>query len=535
MKRRKNKCSRRDALQIMGISAGGFVARSPLITLATNLLAGLSQDAMAQATGIKPRRHLLVFLEGAPPRWTLDLFLTPYSSSGFVRNKMVGTRYVASGGKYVDTEYATVNINGINVPWLWQFNCPKAGGGTRPMAELMNNMLALRGINIGDFQHESAQVKLFNPLGATTSLTALAAENSDAPIAALDVDAIRYVFRSNSGITPVLLRTNGNMIANLMDPFVSKTGAAFNSKRNLMSSSVNAALQAMGTFAAGRHPAAQSIFKSQSAADQLLRGAVGDLTASWNSLYGKYQDLMKRAISPSTDPIPGVTDLPVGDGSNSNRYRLYGTTKASGDLRDIWTSSTYAKWLAEHFAVAEYVLINNLSSSVTIAPTAFWNAKLNGGYYDLYFDEHETGDMLSLISCSLYNRAFAACMLELIDRLKAAGQWNETVIDVRGEFGRYGRTDSTGSDHAEDAGSGSFYSGVIPGPMLLGNVQNNSGNIGCYGSGASVTGFGKLDLGHMASSIATLLRAPSPVTASPSLITESGGKIVSLIEKSKQV
>ncbi|MBX3020223.1 MAG: DUF1501 domain-containing protein [Bdellovibrionales bacterium] len=532
---KKNKCTRRDALQIMGAATlGAGLQRSVLNVLMGSIVSGMADRALAQATGVKPRKHLFVQMVGAPPRWTFDLFLTPYSSTGFVPSAMVGTSYIASNGRYTANEYKTVNLKGLNVPWLWQFNTTKAGGGMRPMADLMNNMLTMRGIDIEDFQHESAQAKAFLPVSASTSLVALAAMNSGTPIPALDVHSTFYTFRSSTNITPVRLLTNGNLISTLLDPFVSKTGATFSSKQAALSSFINESLASLQTYAVSRHPGAASIFESQKGADKLLRGALGDLTSIWNTLYGKYNDIVKRAILPATEPMAGITDLPIGDTTRNNRYRVYGTSIINAtDVRTIFNSA-YIPRLAEHFALAEYVLLNNISGSITIAPQQFFGIP---GNLDLYFDEHETGDMISLVSNSLYNRAFAGCMLELIDRLKAANLFNETVIDVRGEFGRFGRDDGSGSDHAGAAGIASFYSGIIQGPMVVGNVRNNSGGAGSYGDAAPVTTLGgtNLDGGNMSASIATLLRAPSPVTARGTVLAEQNGKIVSLIEAPKQV
>lgn len=533
---KKNKCTRRDALKMLG-ATGGSVAfqRSALNILMGSVVSGIARQALAQEAGIKPRKHLFIEMVGAPPRWTFDLFLTPYSSTGFVRNPMVATSYTASGGAYTGVQYQTTKINGVNAPWLWQFDVPKAGGGSRPMAELMNNMLAIRGIDIGDFQHESAQVKLFLPPGASASLVSLAAVNSGTPIPALDVDSTRYTFRSAAPITPVHLSTNKTMLATLMDPFTNKTGATFTAKRTALATYINRALAALQDYAVSQHPGAASIFASQKGADDLLRGAVGDLTQAWSSLYGKYHDIVTRGID-VTDTIPGISDMPIGGSTRDNQYRIYDPyIIKTADMRDAF-KNIYIVSLAEHFAVAEYVLLNNISGSVTIAPQQIFGCNVGGTAVDLGFDEHNMGTMVSLLTNSLYNRAFAGCMLELIDRLKAAGIFNETVIDVRGEFGRYGRTDGSGSDHEDTGGSAAFYSGIIQGPMIVGNVRNNSGP-GNVGGAAPIAKLNNnvLDPDYLASSIATLLRAPSPVTAKPSILAEQNGRIVSLIEAPVQV
>lgn len=528
---KKDKLSRREALQLLGLTGGHLaIGNSALQVLINSVIQGMAAPAFAQST-TKPRKHLFVQMVGAPPRWTYDLFLNPYSSTPVAADAMVGTAYTATNGRYMGTAYQTTKINNINAPWMWQFDVPAAGGGWRPMAELMNNMLSVRGIAVADFQHESAQVKAFLPLGASNSLVALGAQNSGTPIPALDVAATRYTFKSTLPLTPVRLENSGNMISTLLDPFAKKTAAAYNTKRAAMTSYIDQSLAAFQAMAKTQHPLAEGVFESQKGANQLIQGALGDLTTAWNTLLAKYEDIVKRGMS-LTSTIPGVSDLPIGNGGSGNKhYCVYDTYITEADMRTAFQSAVIRQ-LAEHFAVAEFVLLNDISGSITIAPNQMFNVKAAAYSADISFDEHDIGKMVSLLTNTLYNRAFAGCMLELIDRLKAANLYNETVIDVRPEFGRYGRSDGSGSDHADYAGVASFYSGIIQGPMFLGNILKNQG----YGEAANISSLGmKLDMGHMAAAIATLLRAPNPVTARNSFLQESNGKIVSLIENSKEV
>lgn len=527
------KYSRRDALRFLGLSGTGAVfGPSALEILVGSVLSGMAERALAQS-GVTPRRHLFIQLAGAPPRWTFDLFLTPFSTSAALNpDAMVATAFTESGGRYTGATYKTALVNGIHAPWLWQFDVPRAGGGKRPMAELMNHMLSVRGIAVEDFQHESAQVKSFMPLGSTNSIMALAAENSGTPIPTLDVDTIRYTFKSSSSITPVRLRTSGNMLESLLDPFTRKTGSGFISKRNALSQEINGALAALKGYAVARHPQAGHIFESQKGAQEMIQGAIGDISQIWSSLLGKYRDIVNRGIA-IHDQIPGISDRPIGNGaSNGDHYVVNAEYYIKdADMRDAFTGLS-ATDLAEHFAVAEYVLLNGISGSIAICPGCIYGVKAGGSRHAIDFDEHYIGTMVSLLTNSLYNRAFAGCMLELIDRLKAANMFHNTVIDLRGEFGRYGRNDGSGSDHAENAGIASFYSGIIDGPLLVGDIQRRWG----YGEAASVPQLGgKLDMGHLASTIATLIGVPSPVTARSSVVGIQGGKVVSLIGTSKQV
>jgi len=60
----------------------------------------------------------------------MDHFLTPYNAENFQTNLQVATRYDGAG-QATSGIYETVLRNGINVPYMWQFNVPKASGGTK--------------------------------------------------------------------------------------------------------------------------------------------------------------------------------------------------------------------------------------------------------------------------------------------------------------------------------------------------------------------------------------------------------------------
>ena len=173
---------------------------------------------------------------------------------------------------------------------------------------------------------------------------------------------------------------------------------------------------------------------------------------------------------------------------------------------------------------------------MTIAPRVF---------NSFVFDEHDTDHLTSLALSTFWNRALAACLLELIDQLKAKGIYQDTIINIAGEFGRNPRNNGTGSDHSPEATSNTFLGGALAGNQFIGNTLKNSthatysGTWGYYASNPALsTGgapVGYLNLGHLAASIATMLRAPSPVTASTTLLKETNGVISSLLPGSKLV
>src|SRR5207302_609649 len=131
--------------------------------------------------------------------------LNPYEpDSNLVTNPHFGTTYTASGGAYTGVTYGTVSLLGINVPTVWQSDVPKPGGGTRPMADLLANLLQIRGVDTNNPGHPGSQTNSYLPIGIRESLPALAADASKAFIPGLNMSAQNYQFRSRLGSSPVL-------------------------------------------------------------------------------------------------------------------------------------------------------------------------------------------------------------------------------------------------------------------------------------------------------------------------------------------
>lgn len=143
------------------------------------------------------------------------------------------------------------------------------------------------------------------------------------------------------------------------------------------------------------------------------------------------------------------------------------------------------------------------------------------------FDEHGTGVMVSLILNARWCTAFSACLLELFDRLRAAQIFDDTVLEVAGEFGRSGLPDGSGSDHGWPGKISTYFCGRIRGPLVVGNVYATPppdagfGEYhGTWGFGAPVDGVrATLSLNHELATLATMLGVPSPTNASPSVVS----------------
>ncbi len=536
--------SRRDFLRQVLQTSGGAAALKGMGSMTFSVFEQiLSQKAHADPNFNK--NYIFIQLPGAPSRWTFDLFLTPYGRTNFNFNPMMGTRYVASGGRYVGVEYATFNYRNTEVPYLWKFSVPKAGGGTRPMTDLLDHLLVLRGISTDNPGHPGSMMLQFEPLGSRQSLTALTADKSERPFAAINMNTQQYSLRSLAGKSPVLAEGGSrNLIQQLMQPFITGLTPDFLAKRAALESALGPLREALNKKATSRHGAAKAQVVNQQGARQ-LGTQQEDLGAIWDALLSKYTDLAKRAIATNATNtnLPGLTDLPIGTtGTRDQTYSLNPNFIAErGDLREMIDSETQIPNMAEYFALTEYIMTRRLSSSVALPMTDFTNLRRNdaGARATSTFDEHNGGQMVVLLLRSLYYRALSACMLELIDKLKAEGMFADTVLHLSSEFTRNPRADKFGSDHGWQGASISLFSGLITAPLILGNITSAFGDAnypGTWGAGAPVANLGKsLNYGHVAATIAALLGVPSPLTSDGPVVAVESSGIRALIERGKIV
>ena len=101
-KSKKNEISRRDMLKILG----SLPAAVPLSGFAQLLVGGMTRSAQAATnTG---KKYVYFTQPGSPPRWMFDLFLVPYSKTGFVANGGMGTVGVETAGRYTGIKYETI-------------------------------------------------------------------------------------------------------------------------------------------------------------------------------------------------------------------------------------------------------------------------------------------------------------------------------------------------------------------------------------------------------------------------------------------
>ena len=575
MKNNKIHATRRQFLALMNsfaVTAPSLL--TPSRVLIAGMIDGIWQKAMAQTGTVKPRNYIYIYLPGGPPRWCFDLPLNPYNNSQIVSNPHLVTRFQNGGTKAGPSVYASTSVtrNGVTLqmPHLWSCNIPTASGSTVPMADLLSNMLMIRGVNMGQDGHASNTQRQTRPLMSEPSLDGAVADNATTPIPSVNLQGgPGGVYRSRKGIGQVStgqFYSTSNPIGKILAPFDRKNDgltAEHLSRRAALETSINAALSALGKIAGSSMPGAEHLYSMRSDAEKLLKTGFGNLESEYFVLYQKYAALISSCAATR---IPGVTDKPVlfADLPMLSSKGIMHQTLLSGgsgsstfarnsDLTTIIQSSSSVSKLAENFAVAEYLIKNKYSTSVGMGL---------GGVDHLAFldrmdesdslgddlkgtwggDEHVGGSINSLIINSFMYRCLAACLFELVSVLKSKGMFNETVIHIGSEFSRDPDANQKGSQHGWMAAVTSILSGAIDRPMVLGNVRidNTPGTSapGTFGGAAPVKVDNveqELTIGHATSTVCELLRIKSPLPNNGSLISVGSNGISPTIEYARNL
>jgi hypothetical protein len=536
-----NKKIKRRELMFLLTNAGALsITRSPLALFMANIASSL---IVREALGAPNSNRKWVDFRtgGAPARWVYDIFMNPLNQNNFASNPQMATRYVESGGRFTDVEYATFTHAGIQVPWLWQFPLPRPGGGTQPMTDLLTHMLQIRGLNTANAGHSGSEMKHFIVPAAVQSASALSTDAGEAPFPAVITRNGVIPFKSKENFVPTFV-TGTNLIQSLMEPFLTSASDNSAALRGTLRDYLKSVSMELNTQAINSHSGFRATASALNNVQQIIQVSVNNLATEWQVLLDKYKSLIARVLVPTTS-LQGINNIPIGTtGSRGATYSTDGAIKNHPDLRTMIDGSTRVGNLAEIFALAEYILLNDLSDSITLgSPSLIQLANEDGSRFNHNNDEHGSGKMTSLLINTFYHRCHAACLLELISQLKFKGIFENVVIRNGSEFNRSPRGNGSGSDHGFQGASMAFYSGAIRGPFVIGNIQasGNSTYPGTWGISAPVASSNShlngvnLDFGHVLSSIATMLKVPTPITSREPLVTETSNGIVPTIERGK--
>jgi len=529
----------------------------------------------------------------APYRNANSARFDPRNSSVVTRFKApaAGANRV-SEAEYADAYIRTPSGSSLWMPHLWSSSIAVSDGqrvvGTRAMSELLDHFVMIRGIaQIGD-GHGFLHGKMLRPDPSGPSLHGLVADASDRTVPAVGLNAggdSSSFFKAPRGTSLTQVDSGGsNPLDSVLGVFSRQRTNGFGTngpvlnRRQLMEQLMGRALDTLGAVARSSHPEAAALHESRSRAESLLARGIGDIATEYPRLLAKYEGILGASVDfAGRPPLAGITDRIISTERTAENHRYNrssiagGTTllKAGGDLRDILKPTQFngvARFpmnaqLAPAFAIIEYLLVHGYSSAISVSlggtnglrtadagyfsslvaagsqevPIPLARPNLEDRFQDM--DEHQStggGRHVSLLLNSIFFHGLMGCISELI-RALGADVFRETVIQLTSEFSRQPHVAGWGSEHAPTTAVTSLISGAIRSPLVIGNVKSGTAGDfqGHYGRAQPNRIAGSTSLigvGHVASSVAHLLRVPSPVTNSPSLVREADGGVESVVE-----
>lgn len=523
---KKKNLNRREFLVGAGSLGASAFLLNPVEMLMKSMSAGFIKQAQAAATlGGEPRNYVNVMLAGAPSRYVFDQWIrTSASDPAIIANPMVATKYINSGGRATGVEYATFNFNGVLVPHMFSHNVVSGDGSQRPLTDLLKNTLVIRGYGSGLDGHPFNAQQQQAPVGGISSITGCAADYSKKYFEAVQwPDRGSYqAYTSIEG--KALNKISGSTPLNsLMEGFGPPSVTAARNLRERNQAAFDKAAAVLKTYANSTGFGASSLNNNLDNAVTLMKKGISGIDGYWSQAVARYQNVIQSSMRMSG--LVGISDLTlVSDESVLWKASISGgnfVVSKDFDMRTAVTTMSAATYMAEGFALAEYILKEGLGTAIEIYAPDMPNVTLakqgvaGTAVYTAINDMHETGAMASLVICTAFYRGLSAAILELSRQLGPDG-WSNTVLQVMGDFSRSARADGSGSDHGYNQMTTSVFSGAITnGPFVVGNIRrtglNSSTYAGTQGMAASIDGYnqnGAPTPVMAASTVANLLNIP---------------------------
>lgn len=519
-----------------------------------SILNGIYNQALAQQAGANISNFIHFSLPGGPPRWLFDLPIRPNGNDVIVANPMVITRFTQNNITAADLgSYATANIQGLHLPLLWGSRVPNASGGSNPLSTLAQNMLFIRGMNTGSDGHMINRVRMNSPIGGAPSVNGLFADKSNTPIPAVRRN-IDLRFKSNAGKGEVD-GSGTNPLTTLLSPFNIAGNPYISATKQ--SNDLNEIMQSIAKYTSETNPFAASLVQDNKNALDLLKQGVGNLGPIFTDLRDKYRTIIRECMTKSW--IPNVDNIdvisPATNNTSTYSFRLHSGGNVvllrNNNMREMLNQNTTVSNLADGCAMIEYLILNGLSSSITVglgglsglnvvnALNTGSGAAVNGSI-SMNNDAHNTGAYATLYFFSKYYLAFSACLVELTRTLKAANQFNNSLIQISSEFNRSAKTNAGGSDHGWRGSNISLISGRISQPQCIGNISRNgvgNGHRGTWGVAAPNPSMNnrEIGIGNMISTVSNILGIPSVTSNDQSLVSSTPTSVQATLNRGTNV
>lgn len=556
--------SRRSFLEAGLFSSAGVLNMSPLKIAAVTMLQNLLNPAIAQESGVS-RNYILLMIDQGILKSLFDLPLRPNGDDAYIHNPINMTKVANLADPNNFGTYEHVKIGDYYLPYLWSSTVPRASGGQRAIAELAQNAMMIRGIHTSTASHVASKQIQNRPNQGRGSLTGLNADNSTKPIPAIS-NGPDWNYLSEKGIASV----GGGNLNNILSPFTGlSNGLSFGTNQDFKDMA-DTMITAIRDMKRNQSLKSRAYFDDSQNAKKLFQTTFGNLSEIYNQLHDKYENLILRSLREhmlagfDKDPLisrdAGYFYLDNGekvmhDTDVRDSFVFGGTSLGSEGVTGINSADTNLGGLAAGFAIAEFMLVNKLTSTMTINGssniTGFYRritsdsggrrtnpASLHG------LDAHFNGAVPTMFIHGKYQKAVAACMLEFFDQLKAAGIYDNTLFNLCTDFHRCGVKGGIGSDHGHEGSCLSLFGGLINGLQVGGNILVNATSggggrqyPGTWGQGAGVdlVGGRQLNVGNAASTVATILGVRTPKINDQSVVKMENGKAQLLLGKPKNV
>lgn len=557
MSQKKFELDRRDFLKqlLVGTSIG---SSGLLNVFLTNMMANILQSSTAHAAGeeaaFQDFKLISLILAGGAPRYYWDLPINPNGSTDKIMdNPMVTNRFKKNSNGTFSPYYASTPVGNYHMPHTWVGNIPTSVG-IIPMKNLAQNMMILRGLDLQIDSHEIDRERQVAPVPGGISLTGLVADQAQTPIPAVGRGGGGGYYKGEKGIAYVNLVGN-NPFTTALNPFT-PDGSMISLNNGQIEQSIDAALKKMSQASADRGKFLPSTFATRFNAKKMMMKKFGNLASNFTILRDKYALLISRAFAAEGSlSLIGVDDQIIAANGTAG-FRVQENEFFNGpDIRAFTDSRTGITELAESMAVAEFMIMEGLSSSVNVVCSTISNTLYKSTYNPIAktsrvdarithpMDVHFTGNFMATILFSRYYRALSACLYELIAQLNSKGigggrtLFDKTVIAVNSEFNRLPRNDGSGADHGWRGSNFTLFSGMVPELTIAGNIHTDGDGRGTWGHGAPLTELGGREaiIGNAASTVATLLEIKTPTPNDQSFAYKEGGKAKLSIKSLKNV
>lgn len=518
-------------LSMGGIGLLGLQYPTVAEAYAFSVVKDIILKAQAEALAADPtRNYISVLLYGAPNRYCFDQWVrTNPEDPNVTFNEMGHTKLNFANQRLSGSEPGYFNHRGMLIPHMFS-TAVNTSAGSQPLTQLADNMAVIRGYGSGLDGHPTNAIRQMAPVSGLPSITGAVADANQKLFSAVGYPGrgTTGTFASQKSMSLNVLG-NTNPLHQLMQGFGSPPAnqAKARSIKQQYEDIYERASAQLKHYANSSHTGHEIVARNHQSAMQLIKRGIDDINSFWGPTVAKYKNAFEasaRAIN-----INGISTAPLlNNATFANRMMAHSSGRTAHglihpeyDLRLAIANMT-DDFLLNGFALAEYLIKNNLSSAIelwsgrmTNVPIHFaGETSITAGHVP--FDMHEWGVLSSTLVSSAYFRGVSALILELKNSLQGQSNlWDETVVHVFSEFGRSGRTNGNGSDHGFNSMVSSLFSGAIKQPMIVGNALTqgyNASYTGAQAIAAPIAGYNQSGMPSpalLASTLSEVLRLPA--------------------------